>query len=182
MKTLNFVKSGLILVSVLVSQGVLAAPFYSSKDWAAEIVPVHDFWGQEACVATTVGSDKITRLEVIALRGTNGAFLEPMVQVIGPMTEAFIEITADSGGSRVFDLLPLYNNNTGAIISAVAKLDEREKLAEEIAGRSKLVAKYYDAQGLIKTVNFSLRGSSSTLSALFKQCGLAFEPMMDLLD
>jgi hypothetical protein len=170
------------LLLALTTTEAIAAPFFSNRDWKAETSETHDFWGQPVCMASTLGSDKITRLEVIALASADGTYLEPLVQVVGPMTEAFLEISAESQKDRVFGLLPLYNDNANGVIAATALLKDREVLTNEIAQKSQLTAKYYDAQGLVKSVSFSLRGSSATLTALFDKCDLGFDALEETLD
>ena len=70
-------------------------------------------------MASTIGSDKITRLEVIAIASEDG-YLDQIVQIIGPMTDVFLEIMAASQRDRAFDLLPLYKDNPNGVIAAVA--------------------------------------------------------------
>lgn len=163
----------LLLTLSSLSLSALANPFYTNKDWKAETSELHSFWQQPVCMASTLGSDKITRLEVIAIASEDG-YLEPIVQIVGPMTDVFLEVSAESHRDRVFELLPLYNDNPNGVIAAVAQLKDHEILTNEIAQKSQIVAKYYDAQGVVKTVSFSLRGSSATLANLFEKCDLGF--------
>lgn len=149
--------------------------FYEYRDWAASIVDQHDFWAQGSCVAYTVADDGVSRLEVMALSEGEG-FTEPTVQIVSPLTEVFFEVIVETvGKSSTFSLLPLFSSETGSnLVAAVVNVEEREALVNAIAAKSRLIAKYVDAQGVVQEVSFSLRGSSATLREAFTHCGLSF--------
>lgn len=146
--------------------------FYENKDWSAQTLSNHSFWMEPACLASTLGDDGVTRLEVISFDDGLGGYTEPLIQVIGPMNEVFFEITAETiGRSSTFVLMPLFNDQSDSNeVAAVSKVEDREALVQAIAQKSRLMANYFDSEGLVKTVNFSLRGSSATVGAMFKQC------------
>ena len=145
---------------------------YQSRDWMVQEIEVHEMWNEPACAARTMGDDQQSILEVVAFKDSQGNYTEPMVQVFGPMNEIFFTVTAETRrSSEVFDLLPVYPEQAQSdYVSAVAQFDDREALINAIAQKNTLTAMYFDAQGMVKDVTFSLRGSSNAVNKLFSEC------------
>ncbi len=168
----------LLLVGLFVFTGNLASSQeeellnFQSRDWMVQEVEQHALWGEAACAARTLGDDQVSILEVVAFKDSNGEYTEPMVQVFGPMNEIFFNVTAETRrASEVFELLPVYPvQSQSDMVSAVAQFDDREALINAIAQKSSLTANYFDAQGVVKQVTFSLRGSSNAVNYLFSEC------------
>jgi len=178
---LKSIVSGLLVLvasSVVAQEEVLPqqeAPtdqiFFERGAWKAQTVVEHNFWKEPSCMAVTVGDDNISTLEVVSFADGQGGYTEPVIQVLGPVG-IFFEVTAETDGrSSIYEMMPLYDEAKSAdLVASVAKVEDRSSLIDSIERKNRLVAKYYDAVGLVNTVTFSLRGSSATVSAMFKTC------------
>ena len=154
-----------------------------SKDWMAEKVAMDPAWQRPSCVASTMGDDEMSTLEVIAFYNPSTMeFGEPMVHVITPFDVSFFEVSVhtSSSSSGRFAMLPvtLPKSNIEGVdyVGVRAFFDDREDLVKALRNRNRVVAKYFDLQGEVKSVKFSLRGSNATIKSMFKSCSLEFGP------
>ncbi len=153
----------------------------TGRDWNAELVQSHEIWKKGACSAYTMSEDKESTLEVVAFYNpaTDG-FSEPEVNIVTQANFSFLDVTASTNGtSRDFQLLPIQPDNP-SLVGARVLFDEREDLVFAIRRHLTLTAHYLDSAGEVKSVNFSLRGSSNAIAAQFERCGLEFLPELDL--
>lgn len=161
-------------------------PVAQSGDWQANVVSNDLFWQRPACVASTAAADGVSSLEVIAFYDEHTqTFTEPTVHVITAFDFSFFQVqaTADNNKNLSFDLLPvalpqdqLADNK---MVGARVLFDDRENLTLILRRHNWVNARYYDSQGEVKNIRFSLRGSSNAIAAMFEHCELRFSPATD---
>ena len=108
-----------------------------SKDWQAMTVTSDEAWLQPSCVASTLGDDGVSTIEVIAFFNPNtGAYGEPLVHVIAPFDVIFFEVSATTSSSsgRSYVLLPVNlpqsQINGVSYAGARALFDDRQELVK----------------------------------------------------
>jgi hypothetical protein len=179
-----------LLALIFLAQTAIASPsdesISQSGDWQANVVSNDLFWQKPACVASTTAADGISSLEVIAFYDEKTEkFTEPTVHIITSFDFSFfqVEAIADNNNNWRFDLLPvaLPQDQLGEekMVGARALFDDREDLTRILRQRNWVNARYFDSQGEVKNIRFSLRGSSNTIGAMFRHCQLQFTPLTD---
>ncbi len=155
----------------------------TKKAWNAETVAKHEIWQKPACSAYTMSEDGESTLEVVAFyNAATDTFGEPEVNVVTTANFSFLDVTTSTNAtSREFQMLPLQPTNTN-LVGARVLIGEREDLVVAIRRHSNLTARYLDAAGEVKSVTFSLRGSSDAVAAAFSHCDLQFLPELKLPD
>lgn len=183
---------GLFLVTILLSQNLFAQAIVDEvivsseegRNWEAHLVASDVLWQMPACVAETKADDGLSSLEVVAFYdAAKEAFGEPMIHVITPFDVSFFEVTIRTEGSsaKTFDMLPVALPNSildgQEMVAARALFDDRSDIVSDLRRRNRVTAKYFDLQGEAKSLEFSLRGSSKTLRAMFEKCELEFSDL-----
>ncbi len=153
----------------------------TGKAWNAETTVDHEIWNKPACSAYTMSEDRQSTLEVVAFYDQNtDTFSEPEVNVITNANFSFLDVVVSTDGtSRQFQLLPIQPSNQ-SLVGARVLFEDREDLVSAIRRHLTLTARYLDTAGEVKTVSFSLRGSSDAVSAQFDYCELEFLPELEL--
>ena len=145
------------------------------RQWTAEVVENHDVWNRPACVAYTESEDKLSTLEVTAFYDSEtDQFAEPTINILTPFDVSFFEVTVEVDRvSQDFEFLPILPDNANLnIVGARAMFNDRKDLVNALRRRNRVVAKYFDASGEVKSIRFSLSGSQVTIGNLFESCGL----------
>jgi len=145
------------------------------RQWTAEVVANHDVWNRPACVAFTKSEDQASTLEVTSFYDEDlEQFLEPTINILTPFDVSFFEVVVEIDRvSDDFTFLPILPDSENlSIVGARALFDDRQTLVESLSLRNRVVAKYLDASGEVKSVTFSLSGSQNTIAQQFSACGL----------
>ena len=166
----------------------VAEPIPSSGVWNAEKVENHEIWNTQACVASTETEDGDI-LEVIAYYDEeSGDFLDPEVNVITSFDVAFLDVVGKiRGESKEYSMTPMSTDDEN-VVGARAAFRDRERLVGRLRAKSWYDVSFIDTEGVVKTLNFSLTGSSNTIRNQFSACALKFEglpeelPILDELD
>lgn len=178
-RLLTFLMIGSLSLSAL---AVGEGPISSLRQWTAEMVAQHDDWGKPACVAYTESSDGESYLEVTALYDqATEQFGEPTVNILTPFDITFFEVTVDVDRvSQDFAFLPVLPTASTGMVGARALFADREELLSALRNRNTVVAKYFDASGEVKSLQFSLSGSNNTINAMFDACELEISELKGL--
>jgi hypothetical protein len=176
-------KTILIISMIIGSMGLTFAEnvisdIGSLRKWKAVKVSDHLAWGQEGCVAYTLGDT--SRLEVYAERERTGEdFTEPTVQVVSEsgfpkFFRATLKIDNRSDMSFELSLANLDQNNATQV--ALATLDDREDIISLLERKNSAHVTFFDKDNRsVKKVVYSLSGSQKTIgSHLFPACDLKF--------
>lgn len=183
-------------VETAVADEVILDDPNKSKDWKAQTMVEDPVWGKSSCVASTSTEDGLSTLEVVAFYNSETKqFGEPMVHVITPFDVSFfeVEVTTDRARGKKFPMLPVNLPNSlqegQEYVGARAMFDDRSDLVTALRKKNRVKAVYMDVEGEVKSLDFSLIGSSATLRAMFEHCGLEFsslpllpEPIAPILD
>ena len=174
----------ILLVSAMaqaqIADEVIVSAEETGRDWNAEIVTDHEVWQKPACSAYTMSEDGQSTLEVVAYNRATDSFSEPEVNIVTTANFSFLDVTASTNGtSRDFLLLPIQPTDQN-LVGARVLFDEREDLVIAIRRHLTLTANYMDSAGEVKSVKFSLRGSSNAISSQFERCDLQFLPELEL--
>ena len=162
---------------------VIVDPSVTGRDWTAEIVNMHEVWMKPACSAYTMSEDGDSSLEVIAYydKATN-TFSEPEVNVVTMANISFLDVIVTTSGAKTqYQMLPVQPANQD-MVGARVLFDDRENLTDAIRRHNFLIARYLDAAGEVKSIRFSLRGSSNAVRATFDRCSLQFRDELVLPD
>lgn len=167
-----------LILSVLTFQAhaeTVTETVATNKQWGSYLVQDHSAWATEACVAATLVPD--AALEVYAEKVDN-EYTEPTVQVIFTnMPEVYSAEVYSSALSR-WTFTRASHPQDPALQVVLARLKDREDLITKLKRDNGLTVKLKDAKGkLVKTLQFSLAGSSKTIDAEFKHCGLKFQDL-----
>lgn len=173
------IKSIIVLLTIsgfaLSSQAFEEGEISTLRQWTAEVVENHEVWNRPACVAYTKSEDELSTLEVTSFYNEETEqFSEPTVNILTPFEVSFFEVLVEIDRvSEDFSFLPILPNSENLdIVGARALFDDRQDLVDSLRRRNRVVAKYMDASGEVKSVSFSLSGSQVTLSNQFSACGL----------
>lgn len=145
------------------------------RQWTAEVVSVHSVWQKPACLSYTKSQDEESTLEVISFYDEESKqFTEPTINILTPFEVSFFEVVVEIDGiSDDFSFLPvLPDTDSLEVVGARALFDDRQDLVESLRRRNRVTANYLDATGEVKSIVFSLSGSSQTLQSQFEACGL----------
>ncbi len=153
----------------------------TGKAWDSETSQNHEIWQRPTCSAFTMSEDGQSTLEVVAYYDLNtDLFSEPEVNVVTQANFSFLDVVVRTdGSSQQFQLLPIQPQNTN-LVGARVLFDDREGLVSAIRRYNNLTSRYLDSSGEVKSIRFSLRGSSDAIAAQFSHCGLEFLPELDL--
>jgi hypothetical protein len=154
----------------------------NNKAWVAEKVSQHSVWEKPACVAHVETSDGESSLEVVAYYNEDSdSFLEPEVNVITTFDVSFLDVTAKvNGTSKVYTMIPVLPQD-GSLVGARALFGDREELVSSIRKLNSVKVRYIDTQGEVKSLSFSLSGSSKAIQTQFEQCTLEFKALPESL-
>jgi hypothetical protein len=143
------------------------------KQWSAYTLTGHSAWNTEACIASTPGgSDSI--LEIYAEKA-GSAYTEPTVQILFSGTPQAFSAELTTGGLKKWSLTlasPTQDLNLQALM---ARLNDRENIVAAIKRDNTATVKIRDVKNkVLKTIQFSLSGSSKTIDAEIAKCELKF--------
>ena len=172
----------IMLVSTTTLASLQDEVILQSNQWRAEKMSQHSVWEKPACVAHTETADGESSLEIIAYYDeSNDKFLEPEVNVITTFDVSFLDVvTKFSGTSKTYTMVPVLPTDT-SLVGARALFGDREDLVSAIRKLSSVSVRYLDTNGEVKSLKFSLSGSSKTIREQFKVCKLEFqEPLEEL--
>jgi hypothetical protein len=145
------------------------------RRWTAEVVRNHDVWNRPACVSYTKSDDELSTLEVTSFYNEETElFSEPTINILTPFDVSFFEVSVEIDRvSEDFSFLPvLPDPQNMSVVGARALFDDRQDLVDSLRLRNRVVAKYLDSSGEVKSVSFSLSGSQVTINTQFEACGL----------
>lgn len=167
-----------LILSVLTIQAhaeVVTEKVTTNKEWGAYLVQDHSAWATEGCVAATLVPDAL--LEVYAEKVDN-EYAEPTVQVIFTnMPQIYSAEVASSALSR-WTFTKASHPQDPSLQVVLARLKDRQEVIDKLKRDNGLTVKLKDIKGkLVKTLQFSLAGSSKTIDAEFKRCGLKFQEL-----
>lgn len=177
-------KKLILIISLLInSMGITFAEDVTSnigslRKWKAVKISDHLAWGQEGCMAYTVGDS--SRLEVYSEKERSGnGFVEPTVQVV--TEEAFptffrATLKIDNRSDMTFELSLANLDQGNERQVALVPLDSREGLIDLMERKNNAHVTFYDQDNkLVKKVIYSLSGSQKTIgSFMFPACALKF--------
>jgi hypothetical protein len=178
-------KKTLLAILALSALSVTAAPALK-KDWgvfgnwrSAEILG-HAFSGKNACMAYTQTTDAKSTLELYAQESTNAAdgYIEPTFQVVpDARIPRFIRgIAKDAKKLGEFHLTLQTTRATPPAYALLVREQDRVKFLDVLKKSSKIdIQLVGEKNKLVKTLTFSLKGSTKAIDAVINGCGLAIE-------
>lgn len=157
------------------------------KDWKSDKISSHEVSGKAACVAKTKVKDMDMSLEVYSELSSDGGYVEPMVQVVTTdLTPALGATMKMSPGGQVLpmtislpeskvikkevlvDGVPVMEDVEKQVF--MVKFQDKKSMIKMIKGKNYIVGKFFDADGEIKEVKFSLRGSHRSVTKMVEAC------------
>lgn len=178
-------KKTLLTILALSSLAVTAAPTLK-RDWgvfgnwrSAEILG-HAFSGKNACMAYTQTTDAKSTLELYAQESTTPAdgYIEPTFQVVpDARTPRFIRgIAKDNRKLGEFHLTLETTRATPPAYALLVRVQDRAKFLDVLKKASKIdVQLVGEKNKLVKTLSFSLKGSTKSIDAVLNGCALGIE-------
>lgn len=154
------------------------------SDWKALVAQDHPLWHKDSCLAMTqVNKEKVAAsIELYAERelGSEDVFNDPLIQVITPNVDfpPYVRgILSDGGKTKtIFHLLLASNTENPPMHSLVSRLAQRKAIFDFLKKSNIARIQFIDETNkVVKTINFSLKGSSKSLDAALSQCKLAIE-------
>lgn len=149
----------------------------TSKSWSSYILTDHSAWGSEACIASTSTADSI--LEVYSEK-TSSVFTEPTVQIL--FANIPVEVySADvsTGALTRWFFTKASSPNDPSLQAVIARLGDRQAILAALKKGNTVTVKLKDVRNkLVKTMQFSLSGSSKGIDSQFAKCGLKFEELI----
>lgn len=155
----------------------------ASKSWKAEVVENHEVWNKSACVAYTTTEDELSRLEVTSFYNEDTkSFTEPTINILTPFDVVFFEVSVSidriADDFTFFPILP--NSEDTEFAGARGLFDDRQNLVDALEDRNIVTAKYFDTEGEVKSLRFSLSGSGATIRDQREACGLEITQRQDI--
>ncbi len=144
-------------------------------DWKAAQVSGHDLWKTSACVAFVKSADGKSVLELYAEQEgeLKGAFVEPTLQVVTKEVGFVRAVITDSAGASPFQLTLASTKEEKPSFGLLARFNDRAKLISMLKKASSAKLSFVNAKGkVIKSISFSLKGSTKTIEGTVAACGL----------
>jgi hypothetical protein len=143
------------------------------KQWSAYTLTGHSAWNTEACIASTPGgTDSI--LEVYAEKA-GLTFTEPTVQILFSGVPQTFSAELTTGGVKKWSLTLASPTQDPDLQAVMARLNDRENIVAALKRDNTATVKIRDAKNkVLKTIQFSLSGSSKTIDAEIAKCDLKF--------
>ncbi len=178
-------KSTLIVLASLFTLSAFAAPT-TKKDlgvfgvWRAAEIEGHAFWNKNVCLAWAQTTDGKSTLEIYAeeFGAPAEGYTSPTIQVIpDPRTPRFICAVATANGIATEFHLTLESTPANPpAFGLLARIDQRAQLIDAIKKAGTLTVKLAGEKNvLVKTLTFSLRGSSKAVDAFVNGCKLTLD-------
>lgn len=179
-----------LIVSALslltLSNSALAAPALKRDlgvfgNWRAAEITGHAFLGKNACVAYTQTADGKDTLEVYAEEQANPAqgYAEPTVQVVTSAQTAPVYLRGVMVDNKKLGEFPMtLMSNTAAPVGSglLARIDQRAKMIEVLKKSATTDIRLGGEKNkLVKTLKFSLKGSTKAIDAIFAGCSLTVQ-------
>jgi hypothetical protein len=168
-----------------ISMAASAAPALKTDlgvygNWRAAEITGHAFFGKNVCVAYTQTADGKNTLEVYAEEQADPAngYTEPTVIVVTEAaTPAYIRgVMADNKKLGELHMTLLTNRATPTGFGVMARIDQRAKMIDIIKKAGTVDIRLGGVKNkLVKTLKFSLKGSTKAVDAIMKGCGLTLE-------
>ena len=172
---ITFVGSLAITLSVQAAQTV-TKDVGSFGSWKTAQISGHDLWNKDACVSSTPAREDASTLELYAEKLTgNTAYVEPSVQVVTRGATGYVRavLTNDDDSTKV-QLTLASTTATPAAFGVLSRLDDRTALIATLKKANNVqVQLINEKNSVVKTLNFSLKGSSKAIDAANTGCGLA---------
>ena len=157
------------------------------KDWRSDKVVSHGVSEKSACVAKTTIKDSDTTLEVYSEASSDGGNVQPMVQIVTTDVAPALGVTMRmSPGGKTFPMtVSLSESKTiqkEVIVDGVATMEDVEKqvfmvkfkdkksMIDYIRAKNYIVGKFFNSDGEISEMKFSLRGSSRSVKKMQETC------------
>jgi hypothetical protein len=145
----------------------------ANKTWSSYTLTGHSAWNKEACIASTLGG-KDSILEVYAEK-TSGGYTEPTVQVLFSNVPQAFSADVITSAVKKWNFLLGSPTQDPTLQAVVARLGDRQDIITALRNDNGVIVKIRDSKGkLLKTLNFSLSGSSKTIDAQATKCQLKF--------
>jgi hypothetical protein len=175
----------LLTIAALGSLTLSAAPALKKDlgvfgNWRSAEILGHAFTGKNACMAYTQTSDGKSSLELYSQESTTAAdgYLEPTFQVIpDARIPRFIRaIAKDAKKLGEFHLTLQSTAATPPAYALLVRVADRAKFMDVLKKSSTIdIQLVGEKNKLVKTLTFSLKGSSKSIDAALSGCGLAIE-------
>lgn len=176
--TLLFGSSSLLAEDVIDDLGSL-------RQWKAQKIEDHKAWNESGCIAFTDKDN--SRLEVYAeeSKDIQGSYIEPTIQVVA--NQGFpkffrAQMKIDNRSDLSFNMTLANKDQANGTQVALARLSGREEMIDLLRKRNSARVSFYNKSGsVVKTVDYSLSGSSRTIGTyLFPKCDLKFSELTQL--
>lgn len=176
MKKLTSILLAGILVSLSAQAVEVATPIITSKKWVANTITGHTAWNTDACVASTLSTTTADSILEIYSEKTGELYAEPTIQVVFKEAKQVYsaDVITDKGAKWTFTLASAPVDPE--LQSVMARLKDREAIIKALKSDSAFTVKLKDVKGkAIKSMQYSLSGSSKAIDEQFKACSLKFE-------
>ena len=174
------------LILVLMAWGLGAGATMTLKkdlgvfgNWRSAQIENHTLWGKNACLAYTQTTDGKSTLEVYApeLSAPEAGYAEPSVQIVTAAdTPRFIRAIAEDNRGNGYQLTLASNQAQPTAFGLLSRLKDRQRIVDSLKKANTLSVKLIGERNkLVKTLTFSLKGSSKSIDAIFKGCALTID-------
>lgn len=171
MRTLSLIVLALFTASAHAQ--VIDKQLPGNGDWKAAQVSGHDLFKTSACVAFVKSADGKSTLELYApqLGEQKGVFTEATVQVVTKEAGFVRAVLADANGASPFQLTLASTREDNPAFGLLARFADRSKLVEMLKKAASAKLTLVDKKGkALKSVSFSLKGSSKTIDGTISAC------------
>ncbi len=181
MKLANM-KSGLLAAILfgalqVYADAVVVKDLGKSGDWQASEIAHHPLWDKEACVAQTKAAGGVATLELYAEK-SGTVYNDPLVEVVtAPGFPFYVRgILTDAKGGNAIHLI-LATTATGAQqFGLLSRLDQRAAVLNLLKAASGAKVQFInDKNKIVKTLAFSLKGSSKIIATAIQGCQLTVD-------
>ena len=157
------------------------------KDWRADKVEAHKVTGKASCVAKTTVKGTDTSLEVYAESAGEVEFVQPTVQIVTTDVAPALGVVLkmNPGGQEVPMTISLKETKTlqkEVMVDGtptieeveqqifIAKFKDKKSAIEWIRQKNTVEGKFFNAEGEIAKMNFSLGGSHKSVTTMMDTC------------
>lgn len=167
-----------LLSSVSFANQIITKDLGTFGSWSSAIIQNHDLSSRDACISSTKADVDASTLELYAeklLNQSSDVFTEPTFQIVLKSNVSFVRaVLSDDKSTNKVHLTMLTNQNNPPQMGLLSRIDDRANLLSVLKHSNTIKVQLIDAKNaVVKTMIFSLRGSSKALDAAVTGCQLS---------
>jgi len=147
----------------------------TNGDWKGALVTEHNLWKKNACIAFAKSPDGGSFIELYAEQAgdTRGSFVEPTVQLVTKEANFVRGTLSDSTNKESYQLVLAPTREQKPALGLITRLGDRQKVVAMLKRASGAKVQLLNAKGqVLKTLTFSLKGSTKAIEGAFSACKL----------